>query len=140
MLKAGPDAARAAFHDEGYWRHGPYYVFVDEIASGGDESRAFVYPPDPSREGRVWGRLVDSIGSDVIAEMSRTLPVVDEGWGYYGFRHPATGVDEAKASYFIKTEWKGNPAPIGAGIYARDMRGTCATDDVTAAELDSAPS
>ncbi|MDE0124777.1 MAG: hypothetical protein OXN97_09410 [Bryobacterales bacterium] len=140
MLKAGPDVARAAFHEEGLWRHGPYYVFVDEIASGGDESRAFVYPPDPSREGRVWGRLVDSIGTDVIAEMSRTLAVVDEGWGYYGFRHPATGEDEAKASYFIKTEWKGNPAAIGAGIYARDMRGTCATDDVTAAELDSAPS
>ena len=140
MLKAGPNVARAAFHEEGHWRHGPYYVFVDEIASGGDESRAFVYPPDPSREGTVWGPLADSIGTDVIAEMSRTLAVVDEGWVYYGFRNPVTGGNEAKASYVIRTEWEGNPAAIGAGIYARDMRGTCAGDDVTAAALDSAPS
>ena len=139
VLKAGPDVARAAFHEEGFWRHGPYYVFVNEVAPRGDEARAFVHPPDPSREGKVWGPLVDSFGTDLVTEVSRMLAVVDKGWFYYSFPNPSSGEDEPKASYVIETDWKGSRAAIGAGIYARDMRGTCATDRVTAAALDSAP-
>ena len=56
VAAVGPEEARHEFNEEGPWKHGQIYVFVDGLAKSGRESMTFVYPPDPSREGPGLGR------------------------------------------------------------------------------------
>ena len=65
VQEVGFDEARRAFHEDPRWRSGPVYVFVDESTPEPGVARAFVFPPDPSREGVPWGALVDEFGSDL---------------------------------------------------------------------------
>ena len=62
------------------------------------------------------------------------------GWLYYSFTNPATGRDEPKATYIKRIDWEGNLAAIGAGIYRRDLPGTCWSEEVNAEALEAAPS
>ncbi len=140
VQEVGFEEARRAFHEDARWRSGPIYVFVDEMTPVPGASRAFVFPPDPSREGLPWGVLTDDFGSDLVLEFYRVASDFGEGWVHYSFTNPATGRAEPKASYFKAIEWNGTPAAIGAGIYNRDLPGTCRSDEVNAALLDSAPS
>ena len=57
-----------------------------------------------------------------------------------GLLKPATGNDEPKASYVKRIDWEGNPAVIGAGIYRRDLPGTCESEEVNAMGLEGDPS
>ena len=140
LAEHGTAEARRAFNEDERWKHGPTYVFVDGIAKSGTDAKTFVYPPDPSREGRVWGEAIDDFGNDLFYEAYRMTRVVDSGWLYYSFPNPATGRRSAKASYVIEIDWDGEPAVIGAGIYSRDWPGTCYADEVSAAALAAAPS
>ncbi len=103
-------------------------------------ARAFVYPPDTSREGEPWGLFIDAYGNDYFKELHRIVNSVDEGWIYYSITNPATGRDEPKASYVKSIDWNGTPAAIGTGIYRRDIPGTCASEEVNAMLLDGDPS
>ena len=136
----GFEEARRAFNEDERWKSGPTYVFVDEMTPVPGASRAFVYPPDPSREGVPWGELVDIFGSDIVLEFVRLLNSVDEGWTYYDFTNPASEKSEPKAAYVKAIDWNGVPAAIGAGIYQRDIPGTCNKDDVNATVLAADPS
>ena len=140
LAEHGTAEARRAFNEDPRWKHGPTYVFVQQIAKSGPESTTFVYPPDPSREGRFWGEAIDDFGNDRFYETHRIMQAVDSGWTYYSFPNPATGKKSAKASYMIEVDWEGEPAVIGAGIYSRDWPGTCYSDEVSAAVLGAAPS
>ena len=140
LAEHGTAEARRAFNEDEHWKHGPTYVFVDGIAESGTDAKTFVYPPDPSREGGVWGEAIDDFGNDLFYEAYRMTQVVDSGWLYYSFPNPATGKRSAKASYVIEVDWDGEPAVIGAGIYSRDWPGTCYPDEVSAAALGAAPS
>ena len=140
LAEHGTEEARRAFNEDERWKHGPTYVFVDGIAESGTESQTFVYPPDPSREGQLWGEAIDDFGTDLFYEAYRMMSVVDSGWLYYSFPNPATGRKAPKASYVIEIDWDGSPAVIGAGLYARDWPGTCYSDEVSAAALDADPS
>ena len=132
--------ARRAFHEDERWRHGPIYVFVDEVTPVSDMSRSIVYPPDPAREGKPWGLLIDVFGIDWYKEQHRIASSVGDGWIYYSFTNPETGRDEPKASYLKSIDWNGTLATIGAGIYLRDIPGTCNSEEVNAMLLDSDPS
>ena len=140
VQEVGFDEARRAFHEDDRWNSGPTYVFVDEVTTMSDQGRALVFPPDPSREGLPWGFLIDSFGNDIILEAYRIATHFGEGWLYYSFRNPATGYDEPKGSYIKGIDWEGTPAAIGAGIYRRDIPGTCNSEEVNAMLLDSDPS
>ena len=140
VQEVGFEAARRAFHEEERWQSGPYYIFVDEMTPISEESRAFVFPPDTSREGQQWGLLIDAFGNDLIQEFYRLATTFGGGWTYYSFRNPATGYDEPKASYFKAIDWDGIPAAIGAGIYRRDVAGTCRREEVNAMGVASEPS
>ena len=140
LAEHGTAEARRAFNEDERWEHGPTYVFVDGIARSGTDSKTFVYPPDPSREGQVWGEAIDDFGNDLFYEVYRMMQAVDSGWVYYSFPNPATGKNSAKASYIIEVDWDGEPAVIGAGIYSRDWPGTCYADEVSAGALDTSPS
>ena len=140
LAEHGTTEARRAFNEDERWKHGPTYVFVDGIAQSGIDAKTFVYPPDPSREGGVWGEAIDDFGNDLFYEAYRMTQLVDSGWIYYSFPNPATGKKSAKASYVIEIDWDGEPAVIGAGIYSRDWPGTCYADEVNAAALGAAPS
>ena len=118
----------------------PDYVFVDEVTPLSDLSRSFVYPPDPSREGLPWGLLIDAFGNDWYREQHRIVNSAGDGWIYYSFTNPATGRDEPKASYLKSIDWDGTLATIGAGIYRRDLPGTCRSEEVHAMGLDADPS
>ena len=140
VREVGAVAARQAFHQEERWRRGPIYVFVDENTPNTDLARAFVYPPDPSREGVPWGRSIDAFGNDLFLDAHRIVRDFGEGWLYNSFRNPTSGRDEPKVSYIKGIEWDGVPAFIGAGIYRRDIPATCHGDEVNAAMLDADPS
>ncbi|MCY3758180.1 MAG: hypothetical protein OXG96_10700 [Acidobacteria bacterium] len=137
--EAGFAEARRAFHEDERWKSGPIYVSVTEVTSMKLDARSFVFPPDPSREGQAWGLLTDAFG-DFYEEFYRVMSMVDEGWIYYAFTNPATGRNEPKASYEKRIDWEGTPAAIGAGIYRRDLPGTCEAEEVNATLLGSEPS
>ncbi len=140
VLEVGFEEARRAFHEDARWRSGPIYIFVDEMTPVPGASRAFVYPPDPSLEGQPWGPLVDDFGSDLVLEFYRVATGFGKGWVYYSFTNPATGRDAPKVSYFKAIDWDGTSAAIGAGIYRRDIPGTCGAEEVNAGLLASDPS
>ena len=98
VQEVGFDEAQQAFHEDARWKSGPIYVFVDEVTTMRLDARAFIFPPDPSREGAPWGPLIDAFG-DYYEELYRVMSAVDEGWIYYAFRNPATDREEPKASY-----------------------------------------
>ena len=141
VQEAGFEEARRAFHEDERWKSGPTYVFVSEHTPISDQARSLVFPPNPSREGTTHQQLLlDAFGSDVLEERYRILSTVGEGWLYYAFTNPATGRDEPKASYVKRIDWDGTPAAIGAGIYLRDIPGTCESDEVNAMDLEADPS
>ena len=90
-LEHGTEEARRAFNEDERWKYGPTYVFVDGIAQSGEDSFTHVFPPDPAREGMVWGMLIDGFGNDYFFELHRILSIVDSGWIYYAFNNPETG-------------------------------------------------
>ena len=137
--EVGAEAARQAFHEEERWRSGPIYVVVVELSPAPGGARLFVFPPDPSREGDVWGSSFGGFGTDYYFEVHRMLSVVDSGWIYYSFTNPRSGREEPKSSYVIEVDWDGQRAAIGAGVYARDWPGTCYADEVSAAALKADP-
>ncbi len=139
VVEVGFAEARRAFNEDARWKSGPIYVFVDELTANTEAARAFIFPPDPSREGAPWGPLTDAFG-DYYEEFYRVMSIVDEGWVYGAFANPATGRDEPKASYAKRIDWDGTPAAIGAGIYSRDIPGTCEVDEVNARGLEASPS
>ena len=141
VQEEGFEEARRAFNEDERWRHGTIYIFVSEVTPVSDQTRSFVFPPDPSREGLTFRRLlVDAFGNNYYKERHRILSIVEEGWIYYSFTNPETGRDEPKASYVKSIDWNGTPAAIGAGIYRRDIPGTCNSEEVNAMLLDSDPS
>ena len=140
LQEHGTEEARRAFNEDERWKHGSIYVFVDGVAPSGEDSLTYVFPPDPSREGSVWGTSIDSYGTDYFFELHRILSVVDSGWIYYAFTNPGTGRDEPKSSYVIEIDWDGERAAIGAGIYSPDLPGTCHDTEVNASMLDASPS
>ena len=140
VQRIGADAAYRAFHEDPRWRHGPYYVFVDSLAPTGDDSKIYVFPPDPSREGSTWGAIADEFGGDVLSEEHRVATLAGSGWTYASFENPETGTSQPKASYVIEIDWKGNRALLGAGIYRPDLPGTCGGAEVSASRLERHPS
>ena len=140
LAEHGAEEARRAFNEDERWKHGPTYVGVQSIAPSGEEVFTYVFPPDPSREGQLWGEAIDDYGTDLFYETYRMMSLVDSGWLYYSFPNPATGREAPKASYVIEVDWDGSRAAIGAGLYARDLPGTCYPDEVSAAVLEAAPS
>ena len=67
------------------------------------------------------------------------MSIVDAGWLHYSFTNFTTGRDEPKSSYIKRVEWRGGAAAVGAGIYRRDLPGTCNSAEVSAAALDGDP-
>ncbi len=132
--------AYRAFHEDVRWRSGPIYVFVAEVTPTTDMSLALVQPPQPEKEEQPWGLVIDAFGNDYFMDRYRLLSVVSEGWIYYSFTNPATGRDEPKASYLKRLDWDGTPAAIGAGVYRRDIPGTCVSAEVNAQQLEEDPS
>ncbi len=132
--------AYRAFHQDARWRSGPIYVFVSEVIPMTDMSRSLVHPHRPEQEGQPWGPLIDAFGNDYKADRYRLLSVVGAGWSYYSFTNPTTDRDEPKASYLISLDWDGIPAVIGAGVYRRDIPGTCVSAEVNAQQLEEDPS
>ena len=139
LAEHGTGEARRAFNEDERWKHGPTYVFVDGIGLSGADSKTFVYPPDPAREGTYWGEAIGDFGTDLFSELHRMMAAVDSGWTYYSFPNPQTGKKNAKASYVIEVDWDGERAVIGSGIYERDLPGTCYPDEVSAAKLAANP-
>ena len=139
-MEHGEEEARRAFNEDERWKAGPTYLFVDAIQPSGRDAMTFVYPPQPLREGMLWGESIDGFGSDYFHELHRILGLVAEGWIYYAFDNPATGRRQPKSSYVIEIDWNGERAAIGAGVYGRDFPGACDPVEVNAAGLAANPS
>ena len=135
--EVGFEAAHTAFKEDPRWYSGPMYVFVAELSTPSAQTRVFVFPPDPAREVGPFGEVVDAWGNDVFMEFNRIAIVFGEGWVYYSFTNPATGDDAPKAAYLKRLQWNGVDSVIGAGLYSRDLPGTCEPHEVNAAILDA---
>ena len=140
VQEVGFEESRRAFNEDKRWRSGPIYIFVSEATPLSDQARLFVFPPARSREGSSLGLLIDAFGNDYYKEQHRIVSNFGAGWLYYSFTNPATGRDEPKATYIKRIDWEGNPAAIGAGVYRRDLPGTCESEEVNALGLEAAPS
>ena len=140
VQEVGFEEARRAFHEDVRWRSGPTYISVSEVTPVPGAARAFVFPPDPSKEGLPWGSPVDDFGNDIALEAHRVVGSFGEGWIFYSFTNPATGRDAPKASYEKGIDWDGTPASFGAGIYRRDLPGTCEAAEIHAMGLEENPS
>ena len=140
VQEMGFEEARRAFNEDERWKSGPIYIFVSEATPLSDQARLFVFPPARSREGSSLGLLIDAFGNDYYKEQHRIVSSFGAGWLYYSFTNPATGRDEPKYSYIKKIDWEGNLAAIGAGIYRRDIPGTCESEEVNALALEATPS
>ena len=140
VREVGFEEARRAFHEDERWRSGPIYVAISEMAPMPEMARSLVFPPDPSREGLPWGPLIDVFGNDIAREANRVTGSFGEGWIYYSFTNPATGNDEPKVSYSKSIDWDGTPAVMSAGVYRRDLPGTCWSEEVNALGLEENPS
>ena len=136
----GTGEARRAFNEDDRWKSGPIYVFISESTPESDRAHHFVFPPEPEREGTSRGLLIDVFGNDYYKEQHRITSGFGEGWLHYSFTNPATGRDEPKATYIKSIDWNGTPAGIGAGIYQRDIPGSCNREEVNAAGLSADPS
>ncbi len=139
-IEMGPEEARRAFNEDERWNSGSIYVFISESTPESDQAHHFVFPPEPEREGTSRGLLIDVFGNDYYKEQHRITSGFGEGWLYYSFTNFATGRDEPKATYIKSIDWNGTPAGIGAGIYLRDIPGSCNREEVNAAGLLAAPS
>ena len=139
-IEMGPEEARRAFNEDERWNSGSIYVFISESTPESDQAHHFVFPPEPEREGTSRGLLIDVFGNDYYKEQHRITSGFGEGWLYYSFTNFATGRDEPKATYIKSIDWNGTPAGIGAGIYLRDIPGSCNREEVNAAGLLGAPS
>lgn len=137
VAEHGEEEARRAFNQDERWRHGPTYLFVHQKVNSGLLANAYVFPPDPAREGSIFGPIIDGFGNDLYFEVDRVLSLANSGWIYYAFNNPATGLLEPKASYMVNIDWNGTPAYIGAGVYERSLPGTCNPAEVNAARLES---
>ena len=140
VQEAGTAEAYRAFHEDDRWRSPEIYVFVFELIPSAAEAKFFVHPIQPHREGAPWGTLSDRFGDDIIREGVRVVQTNGSGWWYYAFTNPSTGNTEPKVSFLMPVDWNGAQAVIGAGIYLRDLPGSCNSDDVNAALLFAAPS
>ena len=140
VQEMGFEEARRAFNEDERWKSGPLYIFVSEATPLSDQARLFVFPPARSREGSSLGLLIDAFGNDYYKEQHRIVSSFGAGWLYYSFTNPATGRDEPKYSYIKSIDWEGNLAAIGAGIYRRDIPGTCESEEVNALALEATPS
>ena len=139
VQEVGFEEARRAFHEDERWFSGETYLFVDQLAPSGDDSLSLVFPPDPSIVGTLWGAF-PSFGSDFSAELYRIATGFGSGWIYYESGNHVTGLQGRKISYIMRIDWDGYDAAIGAGIYPRDIPGTCRSDQVNAMQLEAAPS
>ena len=140
VQEVGFEEARQAFNEDERWKSGPIYIFVSGVTPLSDQAQLFVFPPDRPREGSSLGLVIDTFGHDYYKEQHRIVSGFGEGWIFYSFTNPATGQDEPKASYIKGIDWEGNPAAIGAGLYRRDLPGTCRWEEVNATQLDEHPS
>ena len=102
VQEVGAEEARRAFNEEERWKSGPTYIFVDEVTPMTDMARAFVFPPDPSREGESWGLLIDAFGETFL---------------YYSNRNPAANQWQRKVTFVKRITSFGVPVLIGAGYY-----------------------
>ena len=136
----GLEEARRAFNKDERWKSGPIYVFISEATPMSDQARLFIFPPAPEKEGTSLGLLIDAFGNDYYKEQHRLVSEFGEGWLYYSFTNFTTGRDEPKLAYIKSIDWYGTPAAIGAGIYLRDLPGTCESEDVNAMGIENRPS
>ena len=140
VQEVGFEEARRAFHEDERWRSGPIYLFVSEATPMADQALRFVFPPRPSTEGLPRGLVIDVFGNEYYRGLNRIVSSYGEGWVHYSFTNPATGRNEPKISYVKSIDWDGTPAAIGAGVYRRDIPGTCWREEVNAMDLEDDPS
>ena len=134
----GEEEAYRAFHNDERWLSDEIYVFVVELVPDSYKATPFVHPVPSEREIAPWGDRGDELGDDTMKEGVRVVQTNGSGWWYYSTVNPATGTTQFKESYLMAVDWNGSRAMIGAGIYLRDLPGTCHASDVNAAAVASA--
>ena len=106
----------AALHDlrsDERWNSGPVYIFLGARGEGS----MVLHGANPSLEGQYLGGWIDSTGFEYVREMSDIAAYYGDGYTYYEFTNPATGVAEPKVSYVRSVNIDGFDYVLGAGLY-----------------------
>ena len=124
----------AALHDlrsDVRWNSGPVYIFLGARGQGS----MVLHGANPSLEGQYLGGWVDSTGFEYVREMADIAAHYGDGYTYYEFPNPATGVAESKVSYVRNVNIDGFDYVLGAGLYI--PANTACLDMPTAGEVDT---
>ena len=105
--------AFAQFRVEGSkWYNGDTYVFV-----WGMDGMRYVYPRDPSGEGKNMLDLKDENGKPIGQEFVDAANQ-DEGWVFYMWSKPGADVQSQKTTFIKKAiDHTGNEYLVGCGLY-----------------------
>lgn len=131
----GTDGARRASNEDERWGYGPRHVFVQLSAPSVDDATTLVLPPEQWREGTARGPLIDNFGADCYAEAHRVASFAGKGRTCYEFTSFQSGFDQPEQTYSDEIDWDGQTAIIGAGMYRRDLPGSCDPSEVSTATL-----
>ena len=119
------------FRTKPRWNSGPTYLgLVDR-----ETLVSVVHGANPALEGQALGTLVDSTGFAFMEESAAIAEVFGDGYVYYEFANPSTGVTEPKVSYVRNVNIDGFDYVLGAGLYI--PANTACLDMPTAGEVDT---
>lgn len=127
VAAVGWDAAVSEFLTQPEWVDGSMYLFAGDM-----DGRVQFTAGDYIEPGTDRSQLQDSTGYRVIENMLHVVDTYGEGYVYYQFPNPATGMDEPKIAFAAGLDVDGEPLFLGAGFYPRAVSSTCHPDQVRA--------
>ncbi|MCD6502382.1 cache domain-containing protein [bacterium] len=107
------ESAFPALREKGEWFHGDDYVFV-----WGLDGMRYVYPPDPSGEGKNMADLKDASGRPIGRMFIEKAKSPSGGWVHYQWPKPGGEKPEWKSTYIARAVTKsGDAFLVGGGKY-----------------------
>jgi signal transduction histidine kinase len=107
----GIEQARAAFYQDGEYKHGEIYVNVID-----SKGAWVIYPPKPAGEGKVILNLQDADGKFLVQDILKVAADAPEGgWVDYRWKNPVTNMIQPKQSFVKKAG--GSDYVVYIGVY-----------------------
>ncbi len=106
----GIDQARAAFNQEGEFKHGELYVNVID-----SKGTWVIYPPKPEGVGRSVINVQDADGKFIVQDILKVAADSGEGWTEYRWKNPVSNLLQMKQTYVKKVS--GTDYVVYIGVY-----------------------
>ena len=102
------------------------YIYVEGNKPTAAEAMVYVFPPDPTKEARVWGNaFIDKFGNSYYPETHRILSQYGSGWTYYSSTSGGQHREDYKAGYMVEVSVGSEKITVGSGLYEADTPIAC---------------